>query len=481
MEYSETNLNKWDYVFAITQEQINYGLRDLYKAEKLPTNFSASTTLFFQECNVRGTFGMPVVEAIEYGLKLCKITLPLIDAELTIGEHKIPIPSGASVSVKTSLTSIELDVKTEDGQMRGVYVDFKDENAIYDFKVNGLKDDQVAVIESIVRKKLTSLNGNTYLITAFKLTDEAFKYVPKLVRFTFNYNSDSPELSPFIVCSSVSDKEPDVENPLVFDSKILPDGLPACVWLSQQFLVGRVLTPSMNNTLGTGKDFKYDGESGISLVNTIKNIDPDGDREVNLVDFDLTVSEHAFQIYNKVKIPNITFLNITGIGEGWSKVNIGLTEDQTTLQTSSEVLETKSDTEDVPWWATAIGAVFGIIGAAITAIVIAIINAIVDGKVDDEHKDGLENALKDAIKGINETTAQIPALQDSLVNGHVVFDGATLENNGSLGLGISNTEAKKALMLRREKQLQSVNLESLEASGIGLSEEAQELFKKINI
>jgi hypothetical protein len=479
MSYPETNLNKWDYVFACTQEQINYGLRDLYNNDDLPGDFSIKSTLFFQNCELKGTFGMPTVEAIEHGLKLCKITLPLVDAELIIGEHTVKITEGAAMAVKTSLTSIELDVQTQESEMRGVYVNFKDENAVYDFKVDGLQGDEVAIIESLMRKQLQTLNGNSYLITVFEVGDDIFKWMPKLVRFTFNYNQEDPNLSPFIVCSSISGEEPEVENSLVFDSKILPEGLPACVWLSQQFLVGEVLTSSMNNALGNGSDFKYDGESGISLVETIEDIDPDGDRTVNLVDFTLGADKHAFKIYNKVKIPNITFMEITGVGKGWSEIDVELTENKTAIKIKTEVLKTESDTEDVPWWAVAIGFVLGIIGAIVTAIVIAIIEGIVKGEVGSQHSDGLEDALDLAVKGINKTTAQIPALQDSIVDGHVVFDGVTLENNGSLCLGISDVETKKALRSKREEELNTINVDNLEKHGLELSAEAKAMFAEM--
>ncbi len=480
--YPSSNLNKWDYVMAITQEQINYGLRNLFNQGALPTHFEAKGKFFFQDCELTGDFGQPMVEAMEYGLKLCKLTLPISDATLNIGGNVSTVPDGTSIVIKTSLTSIQLsvhDTVQDYEKYKGVYINFLDENAVYDVQIDGMSSAEVAVIESMLKQYLKSLSAKTYLLTVFQVTDEEYEYVPKLVRFTFNYDSVNPELSPFIVCSSISGKEPNVDNPLVFDSKILPEGVSACIWLSQQLLLGHVITQSLNANLGgsAGSNyFNYDGNASVTLGHTIYDIDTDESRQVNLTQLNFNAEEHSYRIYNEIEIPNISFMNITGVGEGWSKISLNLSKNKTTVEATSEIIKTTSGTVGTSGFLEWVGKiVIAILTLGLSLVIESIVRAVITGKVGHGNTQGLITMLNKTITSFNKTAGMIPALQDSIVKGHLLFEDVTIENNGSICLGILGTESKKNMKIRQEEVLKTLDAIVLSKEDLELPSQVEDL------
>lgn len=457
MSYQDTNLNGWDYVFAISEEMVNKGLKGLFEGGHLPKSFSRQQVFFGQlTVTIKGDFGCPTVHAISDGMKLCDLVLPIVNASmqysLGIEPMKVditrPIPAEAKAYLKitTSLSSIEAEILSSNKTLHDVYVDLKDEKAAFNLAISGvpkevLTQDDVAFLETILKKEMQGYTGREYKVCGFILDAEADAFIPKLIDFSFIFNNQNQAGSTFLLCCAFDEKGPQVENRITFESKILPNNLPAAVWAGKQFVMGRFMQPMVSDSLKKkypAANIIYDGDKTLKLVSPIGIGKPDGDHDAELQEFTCRISGGQIKIYVKTKIYSITVFDIDAIATVDGHIALAISADKTTFISSSGVDSHNVETDGPD---TFLQIVLGILTGGIIPIIIAITAAIVKGEVDDAAGDGLNNQLNTATNVMNDSAAKIPVFENLKVNGHLLFEDIIIQDSGNVCIGIQNTQS----------------------------------------
>lgn len=441
MGYQDTNLNGWDYVLAITEEQVNNGLKILFEKDYLPKSFSKEESILGMKVTSKGDFGCPTVHAIRDGLKLCDLVLPLVNASMDTPMGSLPIPAGSALRITTSLASIESEIIKNNQKSYDVYVDFKDKNAAYNVNIDGMPRDQVAILENMLKEELQNYKGHEYKVGSYILASEIDPFIPRLVDFSFILNSEDPNNSAFLLCCAFDDKGPQVENRLVFESKILPNNLPAALWVGKKFVMSQTIQPLVSDSLKEDypkADMAYDGDKTVKLNSAISIGKPDNKHDADMQEFAITSSGGQLKIHSVVKIYDITMFNIDAVATVDGHIAITTSADQITFTSSSGVDDHRVETEGP---STFLQVVLGILTLGIIPLIIAILEHIIEDKVGSTAGDSLNNKLKTATNVMNNIARKIPALEDLTVNGHLLFDDITLQDSGAVCIGIKDTKS----------------------------------------
>ncbi len=441
MSYQDTDLNGWDYVFAITQKQVNNGLKILFNSGQLPKSFTKQETILGMKVTIKGDFGQPKVSAVRDGLKLCDLTLPLMNATMETAMGSLPLPKGAELRITTSLASIEAEIISTEESLHTVYINLKDENAAYNVNIDGMAKDQVAILETMLKKELQGYTGEEYSLGSFFLAKSLDPFVPQLVDFSFNLNQKSPSDSAFLLCCAFDKKGPTVENRLVFDSKILPNNLPAAIWVGKEFTWRNMIQPTVNESLK--KDYPvanivYDGDKTVKLQKPFSIGKPDKKHDADMQVFNLFPNGGNIKVHNQTKIYDITIFSIDAKATVDGHIAVKTSSDKTSFLTSSNVDNHKVET-DGP--STFLQVVLGIITLGIIPIIIAVLEGIIKDQIGDAAGNTFTSKLKTATGKMNNVASKVPALQNLSVNGHLIFDDVVLQNTGSVCIGIKHTSS----------------------------------------
>ena len=381
MSYTQTELNGWDYVAAIEQAQINNGIGILYDSGYLPKSFSRQETILGMLIDLKGDFGKPSIHAIKDGLKLCDLSIPLLNASIKTPMGTMPVPAGARLVITASLSSIESVIKSDRGKIYDVYVDFKNDYAVYNVRIDGMEKDQIALIETILKKEMQGLNGHEYKVTSFAIDHNNIdQYIPRLVDFSFVLNESHPDSSPFLLCCAMDDKGPQVENRLVFKLDILPAGLPAAFWIGKQYVFGKTMLPLINSNIKksySNVDILYDGDKKLYLKQEVSIGKPDGKHNADMRQFDIYPQDGQFKTYNDIKVFDITIFKIDAVAKLWGHISINLSADKTSFTSSSGVDSHKVETGS----SLAAEILLGIITVGIIPIIIECLKSSIEGKV----------------------------------------------------------------------------------------------------
>lgn len=455
MSYQDTNLNGWDYVVAISEEMVNKGLKGLFEGGHLPKSFSKEFPMVppppvAVTAMIKGDFGCPTIHAISDGLKLCDLVLPIVNASMQISMQnsvgpsmtsEIPIPAGAALRITTSLSSIEAEILSPNKILHDVYVNLRDEKAAYKVKVDGMTNNLIAILETILRDEMQSYTGREYKVCSFILAEEVDAFIPKIVDFSFIFNNQNQAGSIFLLCCAFDKNGPQVENRLTFESKILPNNLPAALWVGKQFFMGRFMLPMVSASLKKkypAANIIYDGDKTLKLESPIGIGKPDGDHDADIQEFTCRVSDGQIKIYIKTKIYSITILDIDAVATVDGHIALAISADKTTFISSSGVDNHNVETDGPD---TLLQIVLGILTGGIIPIIIAITVAIVEGEVDDAAGDGLNNQLNTATNVMNDSAAKIPVFENMEVNGHLLFEDIIIQDSGNVCIGIKNTQS----------------------------------------
>ena len=443
--YRPTNLNGWDYVVAVSQSHVNGGLGLLYEGGHLPKSFAKKESILGMEVEFKGDFGRPSVHAVADGLKLCDLVLPLENATMQTAMGSVPIPRGATLRITTSLAALEAKIDKGKGKLYDVFVDVKNENAAYNVNIDGLPKDQVAIIESLLKKEMQALSGREYLLTSYTLDDRGLgDFIPRLVDFSFVLNEEDPDASPFVLACATNETGPIVENRLVFTSDVLPEGLPAALWIGDQHFMGNILLRRIRNAASQsyrGADFTYAGKGKIVLKEPFlaKTIKERGRTfEVTMTGLDFKASRGKLRLEGRISAKPKSKLHLEAVGRSWGHIKIEVSKDRRSFRAKSvyggeevKVNDTRSKADKIASSIFTLGIIDGIRAEMKRQIRIG---------TEKEMAAEIGDQFKDMAKDIDRFAANISSLQNLNFGGNLLFDRFRLHDNGDVCVGIIGTE-----------------------------------------
>ena len=443
--YPPTNLNGWDYVVAVSQRHVNGGLDLLYEGGHLPKSFAKKESILGMEVEFKGDFGRPRVHAVADGLKLCDLVLPLENATMQTAMGSVPIPRGATLRITTSLVALEAKIVKGKGKAYDVFIDVKNENAAYNVNIDGLPKDQVAVIESLLKKEMQALSGREYLLTSYTLEDRGVgDFIPRLVDFSFVLNKEDPDASPFVLACATNETGPIVENRLLFASDVLPEGLPAALWLGDQHFMGEVLLRQVRKAVRhsyRGADLTYAGKGKIVLKEPVfvKTIKEKGRTfEVTMTGLDFRASRGKLRLEARISAKPKSKLHLEAEGRSWGRIEIEVSKDRRSFRAKSVYGDEEVKVKDTRSKADKIASSIFTLGI-IDAIRAEIKRQIRIG-TEEEMAAEIGDQFKDMAKDINRFAAHISSLQELNFDGNLLFDRFRIYDSGDVCVGIIGTE-----------------------------------------
>ena len=247
-------LGKWDSCLVLAQQRLsntklikwlkeNTGLNP-FKLFSFNTSIGDTLDIKFQEFKVTSVYARYSPEYSSFILLMREQNENSVENDLVIDPHILPNGQNAVLWVSNKLmektggkqlvAQAEVELTFRPRPMNADIPGY----AIYNLHIEGLPDDQLAFIETMIKNEMQKLNGNEYKLTSYKLSDNRLgNYLPTLVDFSFVLNESNPDKSPFLLCCAMDEEGPKVENRLVFMHEILPDDLPVrgatALWIAQ--------------------------------------------------------------------------------------------------------------------------------------------------------------------------------------------------------------------------------------------------------
>ena len=440
MKYKSTELNGWDYVLAITQSQVNNGLQHVYSQGGLPKNFDRTEKLMEMEVAIKGEFGSPVIIAIKDGLKLCHLIIPIQGLSFFVGGSEIPFNKDLNLVISTSLANMESEIEDEDQDgSYEIYIDLKSSDAIYKVDIDGDESDEIRYLEELLELELKSFNNNRYQIASVPIPKEADDYMPQLIDYSFTLKSNGTDEPTFLLCCARNEGGPTTENRLVFAPTILPSNLPAALWVGKELVLGKVVLEMMNGALQQKypeAKMIYDGKNKVTINDKFEMGKVDGDHPTRMDRFDIYPKEGNLAMDVETTIREITFMKFSAIGKVRSHISIAL-KGENTFELKSEIIEKDADLKGIP---TPIKIVIGFLSVGLVPFVLFISEIIMEKTAETNVANESGNSMKDRLSGmvnkVNLNLDKIPSLQELSVNGHLLFDGVELHENGNFIFGI---------------------------------------------
>lgn len=456
MTYDDTNLRAWDYVLAITEEQVNNGLRIAhegnYKGPQLPRIPKGLISIKLDsqghrilECK----FGCPTVHALRNGLNLCELVIPLGNAVIKSPSQKIKLPPHTCLRITTSLTSVEVDIAapesaagsgSETRKHRAVYVNFKDEAAVYNVNIKDEHGhDPSPLIANMLKKRLQTFTGHEYQIGVFDAPSEADPFVPRLLDFSFVLNEQDPARNAFVICGALDANGPSVENRLVFDAKILPTQVPAALWIGNRMVMEKLLLPMVKGSLispNAAPDVRYDG-SKVFLSTRLDLGDMQGHRTW-MEEFSLAPLNGKLLVHAKMTVYKVRN-NYDAVADTQGHFSFTVNDDNTSFTSTSAM---DSDTVTLIDHRPLIARIFAdLFSIGFAELAIDIIEKKTRKGVAGASLASMETKLNGAAAKINDAAKKISAIEDLSAGGHLLFDNIVLQNSGAVCVGIRRTRA----------------------------------------
>ena len=406
-------LKGWDYIVAIEQKQLNTGLKQLYRKGQLIHECHAELDTFFGKAELQCNIDEPNINAIKDGLKICQLSMKV--SNVVINNMKM---DDFQLNIQAALTCIEAHIKNSHDKHYEVYIDFKDENAVYNVVLDSSSmNTNVQFLETVLKQKFQQLNHNAYKVTEFTLKKDNLKnFIPKLVDFSFVLNTEKPSRSPFLLCCSLDDQGPKVENRLTFTSDIITDNNPTCFWFNHKFiykLIAEELEKQLKKMNGAAQLVCSD--SGVQLKNGFK-IAKVAASNVNLE------SVNIYPKNNKIYI-DIQIL-VEGLAKSKSSIIIDFKQENNQLKINIKMTE-----PDISSIVSKTGRILtGIVTLGISEGVIAAIKDIVGKLVNAQLKSKIGNKL-DKITSIIE---ELNKIQDKEFSGHLNIHNAFINSDGDV-------------------------------------------------
>jgi hypothetical protein len=453
MKYPDTNLNGWDYVLAITEEQVNNGLRiayhGSYQGPQLPRMPAGMHSMKLDEQGHRHLeckLGCPTVHAVRAGLNLCDLVIPLMDATIkTHGKDPVHLPRNASLRITTSLTSMEVEIRdaapdsgTAGHRHHEVFVNFKDERAVYKVAIGHGEEHALSLLETVLKKRLQTFTGREFRIGCFQMASDADPFVPRLLDFSFVLSEGEPTRNAFLICGALDATGPQVDDRLVFESKILPETVPAALWFGSRFVMDGIIAPMIRDSLKNPyriPDIAYDGTK-VFLAARFDLGDIQGHRTW-MEECRITPSAGKLLMHTRTTSYRFTglFLDAAAVVDG--HISFGVSADHATFTSSSAVV---SHTVDVLYRSSFERWLLAFITLGTIEAAVAIISNILKDKVGISSVNTMDAKLKESTGKINAFAPRIPALEDLSAGGHLLFDDIALQDSGAVCIGIKRTQ-----------------------------------------
>lgn len=458
VRYLDSGLNGWDYVMAITEEQVNNGLRIAYhggyKGPRLPEIPKQIRVTYHGAIEITLELGPPTLHARRTGLNLCDLEVPILHGSIRPGSvphgtRMHTLEKGATLRITTSLASDEVRVVGEGGAggyvEHDVYVDFKDKRAIYAVALTQPWESKVPLdtLQDLIQQELWRWNGREFLVGGFRIAAEADPFVPRLLDFSFVLNEPNPARNTLLVCASLDGDGPSVDDRLHFASSILPEGLPAALWLSDRLVMGRILQPMMADAfakIGVNK-VVYDASTRTLSLPAPVTLAPVDGHATYLAEFTLKPSARRFLVHSLTNSLDWTFVGLNFAAKVDGHISLGLSGDRSSFVTASGVDEKSHEITNMTFWR-----MMGLVYASAATIMIF---TFIFGSVLDKIYRALDSGTDSAMSGhlaaasakLNEIALRVPALEDCSASGHLVFDDLVLHDSGAVCLGIRRTQA----------------------------------------
>ena len=457
MDYQDTNLNGWDYALAITEEQVNNGLKIAYngnyKGPHLPQmpkgvfsiNLDGEGHKIF-ECS----FGCPTVHAVRNGLNLCELVIPLVNASVKTHPNPIRFPPYTRLRITTSLASTEVEItgaesneKTFKSKHHEVFINFKDEKAVYNVNISdGHGHGLSSIISNMLKKRLQRFTGREYRIGGFDVASEADPFVPQLLDFSFVLNEHDPAKNALIICGALDADGPEGENRLVFESKILPEKVPAALWFGNRVVMEKLMLPMVKESLTRptpAQGVQYDGKK-VLLGARLDLGDIQGHRTW-MEEFSISPSNGKLTVHTKMTVYKVRN-NYDAVADARGHLLFAVSADNTSF-TSSSLMDSDNVTliDHRPLFARIFADIFSF-GLA-ELLIYAIENETRKG-VTGASFNSMDAKLKACAAKINAAAKKISALEDLSAGGHLLFDHIAPQESGAVCLGIKRTLAAAA-------------------------------------
>ncbi|MCM8595357.1 hypothetical protein [Accumulibacter sp.] len=460
VRYLDSELNGWDYVMAITEEQVNNGLRiafqGSYRGPRLPEIPKQIRVTYAGDIEITLELGPPTIHARRSGLNLCDLEVPILHGAIRPGSsphatRMHTLEKGATLRITTSLASDEVRVEdTGPGSSGGyvehdIYVRFKDRKAIYSVVLTQPWESKVPLdtLQDLIQQELWRWNGREFRIGGFRVAADADPFVPRLVDFSFVLDERNPARNTLLVCASLDDNGPSTDDRLRFAAPILPEGLPAALWLGDRLVMGRILQPMMAEAfarIGVSR-VAYDGRTKTLSIPAPVALAPVKGHTTTLAEFTLRPSGRRFVVHSLTNSLDWTFVGLNFAAKVDGHIAVGVSADHCSFVSSSGVDEKSHEITNLTFWKL-LGLAYA--SAATLAIFAFIFGSVLDDifkALDSGTDSAMSSHLTTASGKLNEIAARVPALEDLGASGHLVFDDLVLHDSGAVCVGIRRTQA----------------------------------------
>lgn len=454
-------MNGWDYVLAITEQQINNGLRIAYEGGNvgtmLPRMPRGQHTLALEgegEKRLVVNFGCPRIQAQYDELKQCDLVIPLPDSSVLDDKGSTKLPPDTCLVITTSLSSSGTTVGKSATSDTGAaalsihheaFVDFKAPEAAYKVR---LEDPQHADLKpriaTSLKKKLQEFHEHAFRVASFDAPAEANPFVPRRVDTCFVRNAGQPGRSVLLFAASLEEGGARKEQRLEFDAGILPLDVPAALWVGPGVILEKLVLPMLKDALKVGANppaLRIDESKGeIRLFDRYELGSIGGKRSV-LEGLRIYAVNGAMGVETHVRSYRVDGRYVNAVSNVRGHLTFNLSPDRTTFSSSTAI--DHSDVQIENTMPKVLRAILGIFSLGLTEAIQAIINEVVKAQVNPLSSRALNEKLRLAAGKIGTVAQRIPALEDLTAGGHLIFERVAFIDGGAAFLGIHATAPAK--------------------------------------
>jgi len=456
-------MNGWDYVLAITEDQVNKGLRIAYQGGNVGTAFPSMPKGQFT-LRPEGsdplvvTFGCPRIESKCDALKLCDLTIPLVDSTVPDGG----VGRNLRLVITASLSCTETLVEEGGGPVSGsakpavhheAFINFNAPEAIYKVVADGLgpSADRMEWLGRALRHKLREFHDHVFRVASFDARVEANPFVPRRVDVSFVRDAGQQGRHALVFAASLDTQGALKDGQLEFAAGVLPLDVPGALWIGPRVLLERLMLPMLKQSLKNGAnppDLRFDEKKGeISLIAAYQ-LPPARGKPTWVEKLRVcAASGGGMAIEAQVHIFNIDRWK-NALTRASSRIDFGLKpDDPSVITASSKVVSSDTNIEDHrPWYVKFFLAAGETAGpGGLGSVVMAIMETQMTSLVSSGVAKNLQETLQVAATKMNGALQQIPTLADPMTGGHLVFERVAFVEGGAAFLGIRATAHKAAV------------------------------------
>jgi hypothetical protein len=447
-------MNGWDYVLAITEQQINNGLRIAYEGGNvgtaLPRMPRGRHTLPLEGEGAKQlvvTFGCPRLLAKADELKQCDLVIPLPDSCVVDAKGSTPLPPDTCLVITTSLSSTETTVAGAAGPSRHheAFVDFQKDEAVY--KVH-LEDPKHADLKPLIalglKKKLQEFHKHAFRVASFDAPAEANPFVPLTVDPCFVRNAGEPGRNALVFAASLETVGALKANRLEFAAGILPLDVPAALWVGPRVILEKLVLPMLKGSMKIGAnppDLRIDESKGEIRLFERYELGSIGGRRSVLEGLRVYAANGTMAVESHVRSYRVSGRWINAVSNVFGHLSFDLNADHTAFA-SANVID-RHDAQIENTMPTLLRVVRAILTIGLTEGIQAIINEVVKAQVNPISARAMNEKLRIAASAIGGVMQRLPALEDLTAGGHLVFERVAFIDGGAAFLGIRATGAAK--------------------------------------